>query len=278
MEIFVLDCFPLFLYINCGTVAKVGRQLPPSFSRDNLFNLSEVLCSEARRAALDGDMGKAADFYFSAAEAKNLLGDQLLAARLHSLAFLTQLQDTRYLKDKPNLGYLGPFGEILTSQGRLDMLVEGYKQINEVLRKSRHFSEISTFYLKEMVGRKNLYRQQRKLVLWVLYEVWQAISSFGESPLRLLFFIILLSLIQAVMLLPAPMDFMKTIHISKTLIPFGSFLDYWYLSLSLLFSWDWKSVHPINGFGFILILFRFFLTTAIITLFVNILVRKISFR
>ena len=197
--------------------------MSPISSKESLFNLSVDLYNEARKAASDGDMGKAADFYFSAAEAKNILGDQLLAARLHCLAFLSQMQDTRYLKDKPNLGYLGPFEEILNNCKRLDMLVEGYKQINEGLRKSRHFTEISMFYLKEMVARKKLYRHEKKFILWALYQFWQSISSFGESPLRLLVFIIFLSLIQAVMLFPAPMDFMEAIHVSKPLIPFGSF-------------------------------------------------------
>ncbi len=274
----LLTASPFFSISILVHSSNVGPQLPAISSKERLFKLSEDLYNEARRAAHDDDTGKASDFYFSAAEAKNLLGDQLLAAHLHCLAFLSQIQDTRFLKEKPNPRYLGPFEEILNSIKRFDMLVEGYKQINEVLRKSRHFSEITTFYLKEMVARKNLYRQEKKFVLWALYKLWQTTSSFGESPLRLLSFLIFLSLIQAVMLLPAAMDFMKAINISKALIPFGSFLDYWYLSLSLLFSWDWKTVHPINAFGFILIVFRFFLTTAIITLFINILVRKMSSR
>ncbi len=246
------------------------------FSEAKINDLSIKLFEEAQKAAHEGDMGKAAEFYFYAAEGQYLTGDRLFSAKLHCLSFLSQIQDERYLRDKLNLKYLGRFEEILEHKKRYDMMLEYYKQINSILRKSRHFKIASQFYIREMRIRKKIFKKERRFIMYGLYRLWEISSLFGESALRLLLCILALSLVQTLILLPAPNEAFAIIRVIADDFQNQSFFDYWYLSLSILFSWNWKVLQPVNIFGFILIIFRFIMSLAIVTLFVNVLIRKMS--
>lgn len=252
--------------------------ISPTHKKARLITLANELYLDGRKAVREGQLGKAAEFYFQAADVSYREEAGLFAARLYCLSFLAQIQDDRYLKDKPNLAYLGRFEEILNSDKRFDMLVEGHKQIGEQLRRLGQFNLSIEFYLKEMVARKKYNRQQGRLVLWFLYWLWGILSSYGESPFRLLVSVIVFSLIQAAMLMPAPFKSMEAIRVVVKDFQLESYLDYWYMGVALVFSWDWKAVQPVNSLGLLIVCFRFLVSFTLVALLVNLLVRKLSSR
>ena len=122
---------------------------------------------------------------------------------------------------------------------------------------------------------KRLYYKNNNFTRYIIFTFWKLISNYGENIVQFFGFILLISLFQIVLLLPAPFKWMKAILIN---LKSYSFINYWYLSLKLLFSFNHPSIIPLNIVGLLLFFLRYFISIIIITSFVNLIIRKIKIK
>lgn len=241
-----------------------------------LTKVSSGLYDDGIASLRNNEMGKAAEHFFQAANLSYKGKDNLFSAKLYLMSFLAQIKDERYLKEKPNLDYLGRFDEICIDEQRYDIMIEGYKKICEQLRSSHHFELYSYCYLKEMNARKKYHWRQRRYALASVYWLWRLSSNYGESFIKLFLFIFAITLVQTIMLIPAPFKFMEAISINLPANSLHSFIDYLYLSISLIFSTNWDLIQPEGNMGVLFIVFLLIVRISIVSLFINLIIQKLS--
>ena len=243
---------------------------------DLFFRISKEAQLAAKKAENKKEYGEAAELFFQAAKTIYDYRNQLFATHLFLSSFINKIKDIRFLKQKVNEDYLGEYETILNKEKRFDLLVEGFRKIIKTLSEVGRNEEIKNYYLKLNKYKKLLYLNSDNYFMYTLYLIWEYTSNYGESIIRLFTFIIIFSCIQTIFFLPSPYKFMESIYVNIPDLPFNSFIDYWYFSISIIFNPIWFDIIPLNIFGIIFILIRNLFSIIVITLFIDIIIRKLK--